>query len=137
MSKRIAKKTAKEPISVSSSSANAPKPTKTPSASLWEQFTGAYAKTDRRLMQIDMFMGFTVVVGIIQFLFVVVAGNYPFNAFLAGFAAAVGQFVLLAALRIQTDPANQGEFSSGPGRAFGDFVLASLVLHGFAYSFIN
>lgn len=36
----------------------------------------------------------------------------PFNAFLAGFAADVGQFVLTASLRMQTNPQNQKEFET-------------------------
>lgn len=34
----------------------------------------------------------------------------PFNAFLSGFGATVGQFVLTASLRIQTNPENKMEF---------------------------
>ena len=34
----------------------------------------------------------------------------PFNAFLSGFSATVGQFVLTASLRIQTAEANKGDF---------------------------
>ena len=36
----------------------------------------------------------------------------PFNAFLSGFSATVGQFVLTASLRIQTNPENKEEFKS-------------------------
>lgn len=36
----------------------------------------------------------------------------PFNAFLSGFSATVGQFVLTASLRIQTNPENKNEFGS-------------------------
>ena len=36
----------------------------------------------------------------------------PFNAFLSGFGATVGQFVLTASLRIQTNPENKTEFAS-------------------------
>lgn len=36
----------------------------------------------------------------------------PFNAFLSGFSATVGQFVLTASLRIQTNPANKADFAS-------------------------
>lgn len=39
-------------------------------------------------------------------------GKQPFNAFLAGFSATVGQFVLTASLRIQTNPENKSEFRS-------------------------
>ena len=34
----------------------------------------------------------------------------PFNAFLSGFGATVGQFVLTASLRLQTNPENEKEF---------------------------
>lgn len=38
--------------------------------------------------------------------------SQPFNAFLSGFSATVGQFVLTASLRIQTNPENKNEFKS-------------------------
>ncbi|KAK6330237.1 oligosaccharyltransferase complex subunit epsilon [Orbilia blumenaviensis] len=94
--------------------------------------------TPQRTKLIDVFLGFLVIVGAIQFVYCVLAGNYPFNAFLAGFAATVGQFVLTASLRIQTNPANKTEFSSvSPERAFADFVFGSLTLHFFCVNFIN
>ena len=65
-------------------------------------------------------------------------GGQPFNAFLAGFGATVGQFVLTVSLRIQTDPANAAEFPSvSPERAFADYVLGSLLLHFFCVNFVN
>jgi hypothetical protein len=39
-----------------------------------------------------------------------VSSSQPFNAFLSGFGATVGQFVLTASLRIQTNPANEKDF---------------------------
>lgn len=36
----------------------------------------------------------------------------PFNAFLSGFSATVGQFVLTVSLRMQTNPENKVEFES-------------------------
>lgn len=39
-------------------------------------------------------------------------GQQPFNAFLSGFSATIGQFVLTASLRIQTNPENKAEFES-------------------------
>ncbi|KAF3938449.1 hypothetical protein ABW19_dt0203026 [Dactylella cylindrospora] len=102
---------------------------------IWEKYQ---SNTPQRTKLIDVFMGFLVVVGIVQFVYCVLAGNYPFNAFLSGFAATVGQFVLTASLRIQTNPANKTEFSSvSPERAFADFVFGSLLLHFFCVNFIN
>ncbi|KMP04780.1 hypothetical protein CIRG_04461 [Coccidioides immitis RMSCC 2394] len=83
----------------------------------------------------------------------------PFNAFLSGFSAAVGQFVLTASLRMQTSgqdakgtsktksssskgsatPA-QGDLALdavSPERAFADYVFGSVILHFFCVNFIN
>ncbi|PUU84029.1 DAD family-domain-containing protein [Tuber borchii] len=94
--------------------------------------------TPQRTKLIDAFLGFLVITGVLQFAYCVVAGNYPFNAFLAGFSATVGQFVLTASLRIQSNPANKSEFASvSPERAFADFVFCSIILHLFCTNFIN
>ncbi|KAI9695637.1 MAG: oligosaccharyltransferase complex subunit epsilon [Bogoriella megaspora] len=101
----------------------------------WENYL---EKTPQRVKIIDVFMGFLVVVGVLQFVYCVIAGNYPFNAFLAGFSATVGQFVLTASLRIQTNPVNKVEFSTiSPERAFADYVFGSVLLHFFCVNFIN
>ncbi|KAI1323230.1 defender against death DAD protein [Xylariaceae sp. FL0255] len=94
--------------------------------------------TPQRTKLIDVFMAFLVIVGGIQFAYCVLAGNYPFNAFLSGFSATVGQFVLTASLRIQTTEANKADFPSvSPERAFADYVAGSLILHFFCINFIN
>lgn len=101
---------------------------------VWE----AHQNAPARIKAIDLFMVFTMCVGIVQFMFCVLVGNYPFNAFLGGFASAVGQFVLLAGLRQQINPANASEFEKvGPKRAFGDFIFGSLILHFLVFHFIN
>lgn len=103
--------------------------------STWTKYTH---KTPQRTKLLDTFMAFLVAVGALQFLYVVVVGNFPFNAFLAGFAATVGQFVLTASLRMQTNPENQAEFEEiSHERAFADFVFGSLLLHFFCVNFIN
>jgi len=83
-------------------------------------------------------MTFLVAVGVLQFVYCVLAGNYPFNAFLSGFSATVGQFVLTASLRIQTNTENKAEFDQvSPERAFADYVFGSMILHFFCVNFIN
>ncbi|KAI1188959.1 defender against death DAD protein [Nemania serpens] len=94
--------------------------------------------TPQRTKLIDAFMAFLVIVGGLQFAYCVLAGNYPFNAFLSGFCATVGQFVLTASLRIQTAEVNKSEFPAvSPERAFADYVVGSLILHFFCINFIN
>ncbi|KAL4741878.1 DAD family-domain-containing protein [Aspergillus similis] len=121
---------------------------------VWYQYL---TSTPQRTMLLDAFMAFLVLVGGVQLAYCVLAGNYPFNAFLSGFCAAVGQFVLTASLRMQTSSVEGGPGSSkgkgsggkaveyGEGvnggvsheRAFADYVFGSLILHFFCINFIN
>ncbi|KAJ5106489.1 Defender against death DAD protein [Penicillium angulare] len=121
---------------------------------VWQQYT---ANTPQRTLLLDAFMAFLVLVGGIQFVYCVLAGNYPFNAFLSGFSAAVGQFVLTASLRMQisdsgatssSKPSSKGknarfaddeEVEEGISheRAFADYIFGSLILHFFCINFIN
>ncbi|KAK2749681.1 oligosaccharyltransferase complex subunit epsilon [Myotisia sp. PD_48] len=80
---------------------------------VWQQYV---TQTAQRTLLLDIFMVFLVLVGGLQFLYCVLAGNYPFNAFLSGFSAAVGQFVLTASLRMQTSDQGKddGSAKSGP-----------------------
>ncbi|EEQ86549.1 hypothetical protein RJZ56_001001 [Blastomyces dermatitidis] len=121
---------------------------------IWQQYL---EQTPRRTLQLDAFMAFLLIVGGVQFLYCMLAGNYPFNAFLSGFSSAVGQFVLTASLRMQTShqggkdgkatstsktvskPTNEDLPSNGLSseRAFADYVFGSLILHFFCINFIN
>ncbi|KAI0637695.1 defender against death DAD protein [Trametes polyzona] len=106
-----------------------------PILSLWNAY---YETTSTRLKTIDAFLVFLVLSGVIQFLYCILVTNFPFNAFLAGFASCVGQFVLAASLRSQVNPANRNEFKDvSPERAFADFALGSIVLHFFVYNFLG
>ncbi len=55
--------------------------------------------TPQSLKQIDAFMTFLIFTGLLQFVYCLLVGNYPFNAFLSGFSATVGQFVLAGKTR--------------------------------------
>jgi oligosaccharyltransferase complex subunit epsilon len=67
-------------------------------------------ETPQRTKLLDFFLVFLAVVGGLQFLYCILAGNFPFNAFLSGFSATVGQFVLTISLRIQTTESNKSDF---------------------------
>lgn len=107
-----------------------------------------------KLKLIDIFLSFLVIVALIQFVFAILVGNFPFNAFLGGFISTVGQFVLTVSLRLQSVPQNQESFKKiSPERyvfsnhlinklltffsALGDYIFASLILHFIIYHFIN
>lgn len=97
-----------------------------------------YKKTlTPRLKLIDSFLAFLVALGGLQFVYVIVIGNFPFNAFLGGFISCVGEFVLTVNLRLQYND-KAGIFQRvSPERAFGDYIFASLILHFAVYHFIN
>lgn len=102
---------------------------------IWDKYQEI---TPQRTKLVDTFLGFLVVVGVLQFIYCIIAGNYPFNAFLSGFSATVGQFVLTTNLRIQTNDKNNTDFMHiSPERAFADYVFGSLILHFFCVNFIN
>ncbi|KAK7191728.1 hypothetical protein DPSP01_008039 [Paraphaeosphaeria sporulosa] len=130
------------PEKPSASTSSAPKANKGNSADaqqivqdVWNKYVN---KTPQRVKLLDSFMLFLIVVGVLQFVYCLIVGNFPFNAFLSGFSATVGQFVLTASLRIQTNPENKAEFESiSHERAFADFVFGSLILHFFCINFIN
>ncbi|KAJ5545873.1 hypothetical protein N7494_003458 [Penicillium frequentans] len=160
--KRHAASTASAPApSTTSTLSSGPATLKTNSSVLditshvWQQYL---ANTAQRTLLLDAFMAFLVLVGGLQFVYCVLAGNYPFNAFLSGFSAAVGQFVLTASLRMQTSEPGSGSPSkpSSKGknarfadedteedtgisheRAFADYIFGSLILHFFCINFIN
>ncbi|KAH8118497.1 defender against death DAD protein [Phellopilus nigrolimitatus] len=103
--------------------------------SLWTSYN---ADTLPRLKLIDAFLVFIMLSGVAQFLYCIIVTNYPFNAFLAGFASSVGQFVLTASLRSQVNPENKQQFADvSPERAFADFAFGSIVLHFFVFNFLG
>ncbi|CAI4064168.1 hypothetical protein N7582_002599 [Saccharomyces uvarum] len=95
----------------------------------------AQIEKNPKLKLIDIFCFFLVLLGLIQFAFIVlIRDNFPFNAFLSGFIICVGQFVLLMSLRLQLCDSFPG---ISKNRAFGEFIVASLILHFVCLHFIN
>jgi oligosaccharyltransferase complex subunit epsilon len=76
-------------------------------SSLWSSYL---QDTPARTQLIDSFLAFLCLLGVVQFLYCLLVSNFPMNAFLGGFASTVGQFVLLAGLRIQCNPDNKPLF---------------------------
>jgi oligosaccharyltransferase complex subunit epsilon len=63
---------------------------------------GDYQRTTpKRLKLIDAYMFYILLTGIIQFVYCLLVGTFPFNAFLAGFISCVASFVLAGLLTLQ------------------------------------
>lgn len=64
-------------------------------SSVIEKLWKSYQKeTAQNLKLIDAYLAFILFSGIFQFIYCVLVGTYPYNAFLSGFISCVGSFVL-------------------------------------------
>ncbi|PWN29209.1 defender against cell death 1 [Jaminaea rosea] len=87
---------------------------------------------------IDAFLVFNMIAGILIFAHGILVTTFPFDSWIASFASTAGQFVLLAALRIQTTQANAADFPKvTQERAFADFLFASVILHFFVLNYLQ
>ena len=93
--------------------------------------------TPRKLKLIDAYLVYVMLTGIVQFVYCLLVGTFPFNSFLSGFISTVGSFILGASLRVQLNKANQSTFNVSPERAFADFVFAHVILHLVVINFIG
>ena len=57
------------------------------------EFWGSYKNTPKFLRIIDVFLAYIVFTGAFQFLYCMIVGTFPFNAFLAGFISTLASFV--------------------------------------------
>ncbi|KAJ1960921.1 oligosaccharyltransferase complex subunit epsilon, partial [Dimargaris xerosporica] len=78
---------------------------------------------------IDAYIAFTVVVGVLQFVYCLLISSFPYNAFLAGFGSAVASFAFATALRIRVNPNNTEYAHLSPEQAYAEFVVCHIVLH--------
>lgn len=94
------------------------------------------------LKKIDVFLAYVLVIGIVQFIYGLSVGTFPFNSFLAGFLSCVGVFVLTVSLRMQVDPRvrkrqlNRWSHLS-VRRAYVDWLFCNLILHMAVLNFLG
>jgi len=95
-----------------------------------------YKTTSKPIQLIDYFLAFAVMSGVLQFLYMLLVGNFPFNSFLAGFLSAVGFFVFTVCLRLQV--ANPHEFHGiSRERAYADYVVCNVMLFFVVFTFMG
>ncbi|KXN68347.1 dolichyl-diphosphooligosaccharide--protein glycosyltransferase epsilon subunit [Conidiobolus coronatus NRRL 28638] len=100
-------------------------------------FQSYLKNTKQSLRLIDVYLTYIMLSGIIQFVYMLLAGTFPYNAFLAGFISTVGSFVLAVNLRIQTNEENKEYSEVSPVRSFSDFVVCNLILQFLVTNFIG
>ena len=52
------------------------------------------ATTPQKLKLVDAYLAYIMLTGIVQFVYCLLVGTFPFNSFLSGFISCVGSFVL-------------------------------------------
>lgn len=104
-----------------------------------QKFFHEYNKnTSKRLKAIDAYLAYIFFTGIIQFVYCLLVGTFPFNSFLAGFISTVASFILGVCLRIQVNDQNKMDFFNiKDERAFADFIFAHIILHLVVINFIG
>ncbi|SHO79334.1 Similar to S.cerevisiae protein OST2 (Epsilon subunit of the oligosaccharyltransferase complex) [Malassezia sympodialis ATCC 42132] len=128
---KVAARAAPKPASKGATASTKPK-------SAENELVDAYLRTTpARFKLIDGFLLMLFLTGVLQFVYCVLLSDYPFNSFISGFAATVGQFVLALALRMQLAAVVDGQPRVSEKRAFSEFVLASIVLHFFVVNFLG
>uniref|UniRef100_T1ISV9 Dolichyl-diphosphooligosaccharide--protein glycosyltransferase subunit DAD1 n=1 Tax=Strigamia maritima TaxID=126957 RepID=T1ISV9_STRMM len=96
------------------------------------------SNTSRKLKLVDAYLVYVMLTGIVQFIYCMLVGTYPFNSFLSGFISCVGSFVLGVCLRLQVNVQNKGQFQNiSPERGFADFIFANVILHLVVMNFIG
>ena len=88
-----------------------------------------------KLVLIDAMMTFSISTAAIQITYLLLAGSFPFNSFLASLLCCVGVFAFTASLRLQC---TSSEFHGMKGeRTYGGYALCCLVLFFIVFSYIG
>jgi oligosaccharyltransferase complex subunit epsilon len=95
-----------------------------------------WKSTPQDLQLLDVFILYSFLSGVLQFLYLMIVGQFPFNSFVSGFISCVGQFVLTVNLRLQlTNPSDFHNISKQ--RAYLDYVVTNLILFFVVVTFIG
>nr|CCA17765.1 dolichyldiphosphooligosaccharideprotein glycosyltransferase subunit putative [Albugo laibachii Nc14] len=104
---------------------------------IWNDFKHQYRKeTPKKLQLLDGFLAYVLATGILQFVYCILVGSFPFNSFLSGFICTVGVFVLTVSLRMQVDASNKFTDRSEQ-RAFADYLFCNLILFLVVFNFMG
>lgn len=118
-------------------------PTPTPSTSGFvplDVLRAYRANVPHNLQIIDVFLVYVLITGIVQFVYALCVGSFPFNSFLAGFLSCVGVFVLTVSLRMQLSPLSDKNArwqNLSPQRTIIDWLFCNAILHMAVLNFLG
>jgi oligosaccharyltransferase complex subunit epsilon len=90
----------------------------------------------KKLMMVDSLIVFALVSAIIQAVYMVLVGTFPFNSFLSGFFCHIGLFALAVSLRLQLSSSQEFKNISTE-RAAGDFIFCGIIFFFIVFSFLG
>ncbi|KAJ5068851.1 dolichyl-diphosphooligosaccharide--protein glycosyltransferase subunit dad1 [Anaeramoeba ignava] len=94
-------------------------------------------QTSAPLKIFDAFLLWQFISGIMMFVYVIVAGNFPFNAFLAAFISAVGFFILTVSVRLKFSSGKQEKNHLINKKEFAEFFVCGVVLFLAVFGYIG
>ena len=93
-------------------------------------------QTPRKLQLIDLFITFSILLAVIQAVYAVLSGSFPYNSYLASIFCTVGYAILLMCLRLQiANPRDFGNITAES--AFIGFIMGSLALFAIVTTFMG
>jgi len=90
-----------------------------------------------RTRLVDALCVYAAATAVVQLVYVILVGTFPFNSFLSSFICHVGLFALGVSLRLQLSPANIEFKWVSDERAFAEFAFCALVLFFIVFSFMG
>ena len=93
-------------------------------------------KSSNEVQIIDLFLVYALLSGILQIIYAIIMGSFPFNSFISGLVSSVGLFIFTVCLRLQiTNPKTFGNISRT--RAYLDYVICNLILFFIVVTFMG
>ena len=81
--------------------------------------------TSKRTKLIDVFIVFNLVLSLLQYFYMKIAGSFPYNAFLAGFYCTLGTATLSSCLRMRIESKSE----KAEEKAFIEYMVLCLLLY--------
>lgn len=90
--------------------------------------------TSSRTKLIDLFIVFNLVLAAVQYVYMKLAGNFPYNAFLAGFFCTMGTATLTSCLRMTIE---SKKTEKSEEKAFIEYMALCLLLYLVVFNYLG